>query len=320
MELQPVTRGSVLMALKQRAGSALWVSDTVKVGVLRRSYDQAKPEDRFTSMCCYPSGEKHDAAIGWAAFFLIEFDDLAVKETAEWLGLDAVAGMAPGYVTRSMLALEAFLRKPPCPPFLVVYSGGKSFHCLWQFSRRIEGASLRLLRESRDVLKNTLKKAVGNLKDSHRAFLDADLQAMFSSIAMARIPCEVVEPGRFPQVGWRTGSPGTIDADELLEVADYRLREAQMVSRVERLPWGYIKPSRTGDIPTFSAEALEPVLGKLTPRNGGGWYCKCPQHGDSNASAFVTEKGFIYCSVCCDSSKQWVSRVNAGGRLVDNDK
>jgi hypothetical protein len=345
--LAPVTRVAVLRSIIDRVGN-VHVSDTYRTGELKRALRGAmpdqpwcgtvRPNDRFLALHRYGSGQKAEHDIRASLFVLVEIDDPELRAAAEEWGPEVLPYFGARHASQAMAALAAFapgVRVPP--PLFLTYSGGKSFHCVWQLTRPATPAEFTRLRLSRECLISNINRVLENaltreektaaknfmqrvaalaskdpgltaIPEHVRAFCAVDPSPIFSPSAMARIPCEAGEEGRFPQVGYRVVSEesdvGMLDTDALLKAAQPRLDRAEAMRLADAVASGLERPAqRDFKDHTFTESELAVALGKLKRSGPDKWACLCPKHADRNASAVVTPKGFVWCSVCnCDGT------------------
>jgi hypothetical protein len=319
LDLIQVTRKQTLASIQKRVPD-MPVVDTYQTNQLNRKNDCAHLSDRFLALAKFQKNIRRGEN-AYAIFFLMaEIDDMAVFEAASDFGADVLPSIAQFHIKRATLALSLFTGGKVIPPFLVTYSGKKSFHCLWQLDKPMNRAELDTCKRAREYLQKKIKaKDQAELTEAEASFLIVDPQPLFSATALCRIPCQVVEPGRFPQLGWRTGHPGLVPSESVFRAAEAMVEAMgalDSLAALQRQQWAISNPEakeRTKVSDDDLCAAFPSNLRKA--RSGDGYAVRCPFHEDKTHSAFVSGNGFIYCSVCCNEGKKWVGRVFPGGRI-----
>jgi hypothetical protein len=316
--LIPVKRELVLASLDKRCSGMLRVSNTYATNECPRFIAGARPDDRFVSLCSFENGIKRGDQVKGAWLILIEIDSPDVYDAVKDFGPETLPEMAMAHIKIATNALRRITRQDAILPFLVTYSGKKSFHCFWQFDRPIAKNQLDIFDKAKDFIYKELKrKDMSKLNEFDQALLAIDKEPFFSGTALARIPCRIPEPGRFPQIAWRTGYDGIIKVDKLIDAINpiiAHINQLDSLAMMQRQM--YIAQSNKGN---FSAKIKDADLLAAFPdaraRNGDGYAVRCPFHDDKTHSAFVSANGFVYCSVCCDANNRYIGRVTAGGKI-----
>lgn len=321
--LEEVQRSLAFKAVAGRARRDLGVAHSQKVGRFSRLVSSAQPEDRFIALSQYDGHKRDGESLISNHFLMLEIDDPILRSSVDDFGASVLLGFAKSHIEAGTNAVKVIMRDIVSPPFVVSYSGGKSFHMLWQWSRP-------MLNSERDECRRAFLHRVGQARESKERggcdqiaerLLAIDGQIPFSATALFRISCDLVEAGRHKQITYKTGCAGILDTDRALEVAREinRTREnlalLDRISRIEhyRQHGGELEK---GPLPDGLIEA---ALDGVKRRSRGGYLCKCPRHKDENASAFVSDNGFIYCSVCC-AGESWVARVKRDGTVEMNER
>jgi hypothetical protein len=323
--LRPVSRQQTLAAIKGRVGN-LHVGDTFRTGQLTRNIETATAVDRLVTVSKLNTGAKAEADVDSLWFCLVEIDDDSVFDAANEFGPSVLPGLASAHIETARLALGAFLREDgqakADPPFYVCYSGRRSFHMLWQFGRPAMPQEIAVLKEGKGLLLRRLKELSPERQNclpvSLKALSAIDTQAIFNPIAMARIPCSEQEEGRFPQIAWTTGAKGFLSLEAFLETARARIERYSHIdamAAMQRRIWAFTAaPTPSGKITEADIDAAFPANAKKR-RHGDGFAVRCPFHEDKTHSAFVSDSGFIYCSVCCSEGQKFIGRVRKGGEV-----
>lgn len=332
--LQPVNREQTLLALKGRAGSLnvsqdnweLAVSNTFRTGKLERYLSNARPDDRLATISRFHTGAKNEADVISMWFILVEIDDDSLFDAAKDFGPSVLPGLALEHIQTARLALGAFLREDgqaiAPPPFYICYSGRRSFHMLWQLGHPATPADIQTLKNGKSLLLRRLKELSPErqaaLPDSLKALASIDTQAVFNPIVMVRLPCQVQEEGRFPQMAWTTKEQGILSLGDLLATANARITRyghLETMAAMQRRIWAFTAaPKPSQKIDDTDIDAAFPGDAKK-PRHGDGFSVRCPFHSDRTHSAFVSDSGFIFCSVCCTEGQPFIGRVRKGGAV-----
>jgi len=321
--LEEVPRALALKAIAGRARKDLGVAHHRKAARFSRWISSAQSEDRFIALSQYDGHKRDGECLMSNHFLMVEIDDPNLRNAVDDFGSSVLKGFAKGHIEAGTNAVKVIMRDIVSPPFIVSYSGSKSFHMLWQWNRP-------MLNSERDECRRAFLHRVGQAREAKEKggcdviaerLLAIDGQIPFSATALFRVSCDLVEAGRHKQVTYKTGCVGILDADRALEVAREinRAREnlalLDRISRIEhyRQHGGELEK---GPLPDGLIEA---ALDGVKRRSSGGYVCKCPRHKDENASAFVSDNGFIYCSVCC-AGESWVARVKRDGTVAMNER
>lgn len=317
-DLIPVKRETVLISLDKRCSGMLRVSDTYATNNCPRFIAGANPTDRFVSLCNLENGIKRGDQVKSAWLILIEIDSPEVFDAASDFGPDILPEMAKGHIAIATRALQRITRQDAILPFLVTYSGKKSFHCLWQFDRPISKTQLDIFDKAKDfVYKELARREKSQLSELDRSLLSIDKEPFFSGHALARIPCRIAESGRFPQIGWRTGHQGIIKVDDLINATNpiiEHIKKLESLAAMQRQAF-MAQSSQNNFREKITDADLLAAFPDAKARNGDGYAVRCPFHDDKTHSAFVSANGFIYCSVCCDANNRYVGRVRSGGNV-----
>lgn len=319
LDLIQVSRNQALMSIEKRS-PGMYVVDTFQTNQLQHLCRASQQNDRFLALAKFQGGIRRGENAYAICFLMAEIDDPSVYESASDFGAEVLPSIAQFHIKRATLALSLFTGGKVLPPFLVTYSGKKSFHCLWQLDKPITKAELDTCKRAREYLQRRLKaKDAEDLTEAEASFLIVDPQPLFSATALCRIPCQVAEPGRFPQLGWRTGHPGIVPAGAVFRAAEAMVEAMgalDTLATLQRQHWAISNPvakERTKVSDEDLCAAFPSNARKA--RSGDGYAVRCPFHEDKTHSAFVSGNGFIYCSVCCNEGKKWVGRVFPGGRV-----
>jgi hypothetical protein len=315
-ELIPVTREQVLATLEKR-GNGLRVVDTYQTNRLPHLVRANAPTDRFVSLANFIDGIRRADNCVNVSLVMAEIDNLDVYHAVTDFGPDVLPSLAIEHAKTAAIALQRFAGGDPIIPFMVIYSGKKSFHCYWQFDAPILQADLAIICKAKDFMIGEIKRREpDDLADADRALLAIDPQPFFRATALGRIPCRHAEPGRFPQIGWRTGHQGIINVARLqgaiAPMVD-RIQATERLAAIQRQAWNDSKPQR--EMRAVTDDDLRLAFPDARQRNGDGYSIRCPFHEDKTHSAFVSANGYIYCSVCCDSTKRYIGRVKSGGGI-----
>lgn len=315
-ELIPVNREQVLVSLEKRC-VGLRVSDTYATNTLSRLIKAATPQDRFVSLVNFDNGIKRGDNVISAWLIMIEIDSMDVYDAAKDFGPELLPTIGKSHATIATKALQRVIKSEPIPPFLVCYSGRKSFHCFWQFDRPILKHQLDDYNKAKDFLYSELKRREpSELTELDSALLCIDKAPLFSATALGRIPCRFPEKDRFPQIAWRTGHSGVIDTEKLNDAINPIIEHINKLKSLADIQRHITSTSRPGyNTNTVSDNDLRIAFPDAKPRNGDGYSIRCPLHDDKTHSAFVSKNGYIYCSVCCDANKKYVAVVRAGGKI-----
>ena len=316
LNLVPVPRADALRAIQGRS-AGLSVGDSYAVARLPRSIQNAEPHDRFVSLANLDGHNKNSDSVMGIFLVMAEIDDPNVFDAAEFGGMAAVQTIAYSHVEKLTKLIGLWLHPTgDCQapwPFLVTYSGKKSFHCLWWIPNGVKKDEWEVLKKS--------KKAIFDAKEKVAAagfpeLLEIDPAPLFSGTALARIPCEIPEPGRFPQIAWRTGSTGALPKERLLEIAYKRIEGQEYLNGLKQIQ-AQIRSNDNGQTDRKNPELTDNMLIslgiKFKNRNGGGWLISCPTHEDNTPSAFVMPNGFVYCSSCCGTGRSYCARITQNG-------
>ncbi len=318
IQLIPVNREQVLLSLEKRCQGFLRVSETYATNQLPRLIKAATPRDRFVSLANFDGGIRRGENARGIWLLLIEIDSIEVFNAVKDFGPDLLMDLGKDHVSSATRALRRLVKGNPTLPFLVVYSGKKSFHCFWQLDRPISQLQMQEFCKAKDFLVSEIKRRPPEqLTEDDKALLLIDPQPLFRATPMGRIPCRVAEAERFPQIGWRTGSDGIIKVDQITEAMkpiSERLAAMNQMTAIQR------QVSNTGYLYNTTKKVTDADLRIAFPdaKSRGdkdGYSIHCPLHGDKNQSAFVSATGFIYCSVCCDANRRYVARVLPGGGI-----
>lgn len=321
INLIPVNREQVLLSLEKRCDGQLRVSETYATNQLPRFIRGASPRDRFASLASFDEGIRRGENARGIWLLLVEIDCIDVFNAVSDFGFGQLALFGKEHVALAIRAMRRLVKGDPIPPFLVVYSGKKSFHCFWQLSKPISQMQCQDFCRAKDFLISEIKRRPPEqLTEDDKALITIDPQPLFRATAMGRIPCRVIEQGRFEQVAWRTGCNGIIDADEIaaaFKPALERINAMQQINSIHRQATisGYIQ-NTVKKVTDADLRAAFPDAKSRGDKDG--YYVRCPSHDDKNQSAFVSANGFIYCSVCCDANRQYIARVTSGGIIVKN--
>ena len=272
----------------------------------------------------------------WAAtpLLVFEFDDSQKpKGTAE------IFEAAQRDAGRSAALMAALMGKPTelVLPNVVVYSGGKSFHCMFFLDPWISNPDdLALVRRSAEIFrKRAATTAEKDRQPRHHAALNFDSSVFASRTAIVRLPshsAERVYPpklNRLSQPCWATLNNAALNSRELISMSRIRCAEDDVEKARPKFTCTLrkrdLRPRSRFQPLDLSQSQIESVIGPVScAADGIRMRCRCPIHDDKNPSAFVKSNGFIYCSVCCPFGEAWTARIirnaNESLEVVRNEK
>jgi hypothetical protein len=238
---------------------------------------------------------------------VLEFDD-----GAPFTNEDGLIERAAKDAERAALVIRSLMGNATGAhnPNLVVFSGRKSFHCMYFLEPWIEKAAfLAAVRDFASRLRfsaSTLPPGVRSTSEAALATYDDKVFA--TPTALCRLPSEVSEPGRLPQRCWRVIGSTPLNSMALVDAALNGLAKIEAQRPMPRAPRSTHTKSG-GAYQTFDLSELALLLGGSFASDGQKLRIRCPAHDDRHPSAMVTERGFVFCSACCRPGMPWVARV-----------
>ena len=294
--------------------SDLLVSPRKEIGNLRflKSVGAATRSDAFLLPGLFSDFHRKKQSFIGSRLLAVEFDDLQKPITS----LEQTAARAAFDATRaadvmSLLCADESLNLLPS---IVIFSGRKSFHCIFFLSRPLNLSEMCLVQASARTMVKRRSSAANLDTVQNDALAGLDLSVFAAPTAICRLPNDSAQSGRLPQISWVVEGSDTFDPSALLQIAAVRrAEEAETRARPKaisclksRTRFNRDSSRLSGD---FSEAEITEMLGKVSSRPNGAFACCCPVHPDQNPSALVSGKGFIFCSVCCSNGQPWIARI-----------
>lgn len=314
--MKQLSRAEVIQLLQEHT-PGLRCTNSFKTSTLDRTIGDNWSQDRHISIGQFKDNTKTEDSFIQSNLLFFEIDDLDLKYSKD-KSLQTLEKFCYSHVLSVVLSLKEFCSRVSMDldfnPFLATFSGSKSFHILFKFD---EYLSKEEYLKCRKVWLEFCKVAQ-KFPSRYPKTLLVDPQVPFSHAHCPRISCEIQEDNRLPQISFELQLTNTLSIckKDFMKIVETHERINKFMEPRK------IVGNRFLHYSTFSKESLEHILNKnLQETNNPDKFlieCVHPNHDDNNKSAFITLKGFIYCSKCC-VGKPWISRVKINGEIIHNE-
>ncbi len=304
----------------------LRVTNSYKNRKLERFLTKAWDQDRHVTIGEFATHEKTLESFQSSNLVFFEIDDYELKESDK--NNELLNEKLIEHVKIVSNAMREFSSRVIYPshfnwpePILATYSGNKSFHLLYRFDRVLSKEEYCFCKEQFTHFSNVIM----NAPDKYPFSRKLDFQVIFSPAHCPRFPCDIQEDNRRPQFGYVLNKNPThemkyINTEAFLSIVNVHKKINNIVFKEKKKS---ISSKIHADYPSFTKDILEDILEiKLVPTKASEdkflITCINPEHNDSNRSAFITLTGFVYCTVCCNKGKKWISRVLSNSTIIHN--
>ena len=285
--------------------------------------------DRHIQIGFFEGKTKEKSKFIKSNILFFEIDDLELKSNpSSWKDkiiphLETIQG-----------AMNEFGLKVNVIPLLATFSGSKSIHFIFKLSRFMDKIEYELCQKAFQIVANECFKDMASKKPKELGKLTyqqlsnlnleglrysniskLDVQVPFNSSTSPRFSCQIPQDNRLSQESVTFDDFVEIDCRQLLLTANFWIKLDKLMNPVKY----FAKNNYRENAVYYSQEELENILQKPLHRtsNYSKFILSCPYHEDSNESAFVSNKGWVYCSVCC-VGKKWIAKV-INGKVIFND-
>lgn len=308
--------------------SKLRVTTSYQKRTLDRFLTNAWEQDRHMSIGDFSTPEKTYESFEGSNLVFFEIDDYELKGSDK--NHDLLKLKLAEHIKIVSDAMKEFVKRSNDnrsfnwpDPLLCTYSGNKSFHLLYKFDRFLSKEEYSLCREQISFFERLV---INTPYEQYPNARKLDFQVIFCQAHCPRFPCDIQQDNRLPQFGYVIDSNPNyhqkhIDTKDFLSIVNTHKSINNIINKFSRKENPAVKNG--GEYVLFSKETLEDILEiTLVPtKNSESKFlitCINPDHHDTNRSAFITNTGFVYCTVCCKGGKKWISRVLSNSTIIHN--
>jgi hypothetical protein len=338
--MKKLTRKEVLSLLLEHCGD-LRCSQEFYKREYERTLTTSWDSDRHIQIGFFESKTKEKSKFIKSNILFFEIDDLRLKEEPkEWLRYyyshkTLILQSLIEFLNYKQMDVKNCLSWMEQNPLLASFSGSKSIHFIFKLSRFMSKIEYEMCQKAFQIISNECfkdmvskkPKELGKLTYQQLSNLDLeglkypnisklDCQVPFNCSTSPRIACDIPQDNRLKQESITFENFCEINVDELLKAANYWIKFDKLMNPVKY----FAKNTYRENVTYYSQEELENILQKPlhVTSNYSKFILSCPYHDDSNESAFVSNRGWIYCSVCC-VGKKWIAKV-VNGKVIFNDE